>query len=146
MGGMRVRVEQTQLLKHIELLKRSPAAIEEQLWQGLLRVHKSTMTQIKVAMPIDTGRARASWGKFTSGDIRSSVSRAGSPNPANSGDAIEELNRGNLEAIQGTHVPYVPRLNAGWSQQAPAGFIDMAEAQAKTKMEEEARNIGLKVI
>lgn len=146
MVGVRVKIDDSQLRRRTDELRRSKSEIHAKLWSALLKVHKDTRDRVKASMPVDTGRAKASWGQFTSGDIRSLVSRTGSPNPANPSDAIESFDEGKLETTQGTRVPYVPRLNAGWSRQAPAGFIEMAEAQAQAKMDAEARRIGLTVI
>lgn len=82
-------------------------------------------------MPVDTGRARASWGHFTPGDVRN--------NPdANAGDAIwDDLKDGGMTITQGTNVEYVEGLNAGHSQQAPAGFLDAAEDAAQRALDRE---------
>jgi hypothetical protein len=62
---------------------------------------------VKFRMPVDSGHAQANWGHGEAG--------------------IWIENEADLELIEGTKVVYVPRLNEGWSRQAPAGFID-AEA------------------
>jgi hypothetical protein len=62
---------------------------------------------VKFRMPVDSGHAQANWGHGEAG--------------------IWIENEAELELIEGTKVVYVPRLNEGWSTQAPAGFID-AEA------------------
>jgi hypothetical protein len=62
---------------------------------------------VKFRMPVDTGHARANWGHGPAG--------------------VWDEDEGGLEIVEGTTVVYVPRLNEGWSRQAPAGFID-AEA------------------
>lgn len=56
---------------------------------------------IKERTPIDTGRARNSWGA----------------------DIWTETDNG-WTIIQGSRVVYFQRLNEGWSKQAPAGFVD----------------------
>ena len=53
--------------------------IEEQLWTEVLDVSKQTETRIKEEMPVDTGRAKASWGHFTPGDLRPGKIRRGRP-------------------------------------------------------------------
>lgn len=70
---------------------------------------------VKFRMPVDTTYARANWGH------------------GRDGAGIWEEDEANLTIVEGTKVVYVPRLNEGWSQQAPAGFID-AEA-FKTEIE-----------
>lgn len=62
---------------------------------------------VKLKMPVDTGHARANWGHGPAG--------------------VWDEDEPNLTITEGTTVVYVPRLNEGWSKQAPAGFID-AEA------------------
>lgn len=66
---------------------------------------------IKIAMPVDTGRARASWGS-----------------PEAEGVFFYEDD--GMTNVQGTNVEYVQYLNEGHSKQAPAGFID-AEEEAR---------------
>lgn len=76
--------------------------------QAKARVREAALDgvrQIKILMPVDTGRARAEWG----------VEEAG---------GVFEVSADHLSVTQGTTLDYVPRLNEGWSQQAPAGFID----------------------
>jgi hypothetical protein len=71
--------------------------------------------RVKVAMPVLTGRARASWGH--------------SAPPALPGDGIWIEDEDSLTITEGTRVDYVQHLNEGSSRQAPAGFIDaIAEA------------------
>lgn len=76
--------------------------------------------RIKSDMPVDEGRARASWGHWTSGDV------IAGDNEASQSDAHWVESNGGLTVEQGTNVNYVDRLNQGHSQQAPAGFIDKA--------------------
>ena len=67
-------------------------------------------------MPVKTGRAKASWGKYN-------PSYLVSPNPdSQSGDSGWE--EGVMSVLQGTNVPYVEELNGGSSKKAPIGFID----------------------
>ena len=66
-------------------------------------------------IPVDTGRARASWGHFTPGDLRKENPDAGG------GDAVWEDDR-EFEITQGSNVEYIGDLDEGCSQQAPGGF------------------------
>lgn len=75
----------------------------------------ATEKQIKEWMPVDTGRARASWGH-------------GGTHP---GDSVWREEEGGLSITQGSNVEYIEFLNAGHSRQAPAGFIDKAQARAE---------------
>jgi hypothetical protein len=86
---------------------------------------------IKIAMPVDTGRARASWGHWSPGDM------AQGSEDASSEDAHWAEKDDGLTVEQGSNVEYVPALNAGHSQQAPAGFIDkVAERMARELVKE----------
>lgn len=76
--------------------------------------------RIKSDMPVDEGRARASWGHWSSGDVLVG------DNQASQADAHWVESDGGLTIEQGTNVDYVDLLNQGHSQQAPAGFIDKA--------------------
>ena len=86
--------------------------------------------RVKFAMPVDTGRARASWGHWTPGDLRASNQDAGA------GDAVWE-EKGDFEVTQGTNVDYVGDLNDGTSKQAPEGFIDRAAEAAMRELNKE---------
>lgn len=86
--------------------------------------------RVKREMPVDTGRARASWGHFTPGDLVGN-------DEAGPGDAVWREEDGGLTLIQGTNVEYVEGLNEGNSAQAPAGFIDTAEEWAADELERE---------
>lgn len=81
---------------------------------------------VKIAMPVDTGRARASWG---------------SPEA----EGIFYYEDDGYTNVQGTNVVYVDELNAGSSKQAPAGFID-AEEEARADALSERIEAALEVV
>ena len=96
-------------------LERAPAQILRRVWSVLREVALALVRWVKVAMPVDTGRARASWGQWD----------GSTDNPqASSEDAVWEEDRGNLTITQGSNVEYIGALNDGHSAQAPKGFID----------------------
>lgn len=99
-------------------LSRARGSLTPRVGQVLRKVALDTERQVKDAMPVDTGRARASWGHWTPGDLRS-----GSEEASGADAAWEEAP---LAITQGSNVPYIETLNAGHSRQAPAGFIDAA--------------------
>jgi hypothetical protein len=75
--------------------------------------------QVKIAMPVDTGAARARWGV------------AGAP-----GGIWIEQDAG-MTIIQGAELQsyeYIEKLNEGSSQQAPAGFIDTIAYKAEEEL------------
>lgn len=91
------------------------------LWNSVRRVSFEVERRVKLAMPVDTGRARASWGH--------------SSPPAGTGDGIWEEDRANLSITQGSRVEYIEALNEGHSRQAPAGFIDAIESEGEELLE-----------
>ena len=78
---------------------------------------------VQVMMPVDTGRARASWGNVPA------------PAPAQPDDGIWEEADDGLTITQGTNVEYVQALNEGSSKQAPAGFIDVVALLARDALD-----------
>lgn len=78
--------------------------------------------QIKIAMPVDTGAARARWGI----------------EGATGGIWIEQDE--GLTIIQGAELQpyeYIERLNEGSSMQAPIGFIDTIAYKAEEELVQE---------
>jgi len=87
--------------------------------------------RVKLEMPVDTGRARASWGHWTPGDMAR-------PNrEASAADALWQSDDGGLTITQGSNVPYIEQLNQGHSRQAPAGFLDTAQLTGQVELEKE---------
>lgn len=70
--------------------------------------------RVKLEMPVDTGRARASWGHGK--------------------ESIWKETDDGLSIEQGSNVEYIVYLNRGHSKQAPAGFIDRAFVVAEFEM------------
>ena len=79
---------------------------------------------MKRDMPVLTGRAKASWGHWTSQHIRYVAGQRGAYENASDADAIWEESSDGLKIEQGSTVPYVGRLNDGYSRKQSAGFID----------------------
>lgn len=97
-----------------------PEAVKE-----LRSTSLAVMGRIKREMPVDSGRARASWGQWTSQDIVKASPEAGAD------DAHWQETDGGLTIEQGSNVPYIKELNEGHSQQRAAGFIDVAFKDAQ---------------
>lgn len=101
-------------------LDRAPHTIKRKASKVVRGASLAVERRIKIEMPVDTGRARASWAHWTPGDIVS-------PSPdSGADDAIWEVSGDGLTITQGTNVEYVELLNDGHSKQAPSGFIDKA--------------------
>jgi hypothetical protein len=95
---------------------------------------------VVVATPVDTGRARSNW------LVEVDAPAAGTREPYVPGSKLGTGERDNLQGAldqgagvvgrfdvkrnQSIHItnnlPYIQRLNDGWSAQAPAGFVEAA--------------------
>ncbi len=92
------------------------------VWTRVRQVSFDVERMIKIRMPVDTGRARASWGH--------------SAPPAGPGDGVWIEDEADLSIEQGSNVEYIEKLNSGSSKQAPAGFIDTEEARGANGISE----------
>lgn len=136
-------------------LKEINTAIRDEAWKETLKISTEMEAQIKDTMPVDTGRARAGWGRWTPEDLQG-LKKPPSKNAtrlkatggskrvqvASSGDAVWEEDESNLSIMQGTNVPYTQYLNDGHSSQAPMNFIDDAIEAAEGKVKELSDRLG----
>jgi hypothetical protein len=106
-------------------LERAPAEVKQRAPRIVQATSFALEKRIKNEMPVDKGRARASWGHWTPGDI------VQADPDASRADAHWETRDGGLTTEQGSNVDYIEALNDGHSKQAPAGFIDKAVAVAQ---------------
>lgn len=110
----------------------------------------ATDAAVVIATPVDTGRARANWqvelGQAASGVIG---------DPGNKKEAFDKSGQGAVsegrKVIAGyksgtsvnitNNLPYIERLNDGWSAQAPSGFVEKAVQVGINAVAAEAANI-----
>lgn len=121
-------------------LERAPDEVYERGWEIVRERSFAVERQVKDDMPVDTGRARASWGHWSPDRL---VQRAGGGTDpaAKAEDAVFKEDPRNLSVTQGTNVPYVTDLNAGSSTQMSAGFIDRAAEHHAAEMEKDLGNL-----
>jgi len=93
---------------------------------------------VVLATPVDSGRARANWLVSVDGPAQKTIppyapGKGGSTGGANAQAAIQQGQAAvagykfNSKAIHITNnLPYIGRLNEGWSAQAPAKFVEQA--------------------
>lgn len=87
---------------------------------------------ITMATPVDTGRARANWqvgiGAAPGGTVEYSGGGAGAAGYAIGAAAnVVTIYKGQPGGIWlVNNLPYIQRLNEGWSSQAPAKFVEQA--------------------
>lgn len=116
-------------------------AMEDHISDVVRKVVLDVNFELLRTTPVDTGWARANWAI----DIGREP-KASSP-PVNSGaglgrarakQAAGQAKMASYSVTQGkvfitNNVPYIGRLNKGWSKQAPAGFIEAAVMRAVIK-------------
>ena len=117
------------------------AALDDAVREVSVRVTLEIVAELQATTPVDTGWARANW-----------IPSIGAPSPAaqapgssgNVGQAVGAQQAGIASLVvhgqaRGTApvslfvtngVPYIRRLNDGWSQQAPARFIEASIERA----------------
>lgn len=93
--------------------------------------------EVVMTTPVDTGRARSNW-LVSLGSPKSGTREPYAPGDSgNSGPANAALQMQDAAATIGQYrigqtifitnnLPYIQRLNDGWSAQAPAGFVEQA--------------------
>lgn len=111
--------------------------IEENADALVRKVALAVDTAVVMATPVDEGRARSNWqvgiGEAPEG-IKEPYSpgKGGDTGAANAQEAIEQGKRIIHRYTKGStihitnNLPYIQRLNDGWSAQAPAGFVEKA--------------------
>lgn len=109
----RTSIDFTDLTREHQQAAQIPPRMRRGIWTRVREVSFNVERRIKIKMPVDTGRARASWGHSTP--------------PAAQDDGIWEENERDLSITQGSRVEYIEALNEGHSSQAPAGFLDAEE-------------------
>lgn len=116
-----------------------------QVEDGVNRVVRATALvadrEVVLATPVDTGRARSNWivnvGGPSSEEIQPyAPGQAGSTGSANAQAAMAQAEAAvqNRQLEQdifiSNNLPYIGRLNDGYSAQAPAGFVQSAVQRA----------------
>lgn len=94
--------------------------------------------------PVLTGRAKASWHVVPPGvsrDVYLFRDQQGHAFNGSLEDAPENPTSGIIEALVGSSaraVPYIWRLERGWSKQAPNGMVSLSEAELLGVLDREA--------
>jgi len=103
------------------------ASVDKVPKRDLVRFQKmlalELLTRLVIATPVDTGRARGNW-QLTIGKAATGESNSG--NPAMAGSAVLAQLKPFVVVWLANNVPYIEKLNAGHSQQAPIGFFENA--------------------
>lgn len=104
-----------------------------------LEIHGELVDNPPEGTPIDTGWASANWWPAVGSPATGNTGQAGegsvSGREAQRATGVTQvlsyqLGQGSIYITN--NVPYIDRLNNGWSQQSPAGFVDKAVQVAVT--------------
>lgn len=116
-----------------------------QVEEGVNEIVKKTAIvadrELVLSTPVDTGRARSNWLLSLGGPSTSEIEayaqgKGGSSGAANANAAMAQAQaavrgrRPEQDVYISNNVPYIGRLNDGWSAQAPAGFVQAAVQRA----------------
>lgn len=115
---------------------------EEQLNDVATGLALRLWKEISARTPVDKGRARANWQLGSSvkpGTIDSGFSKNESPVPDEA--AVAEMAASDRKWIF-NNLPYIERLEAGSSSQAPSGMVAESLAMVNSHLEDELRRIG----
>ncbi len=119
----------------LEVLAKLDAHVEKRCVELAVNIS----AELIATTPVDTGWARANW-------VPSLTVPYGGRSLAGSGSALDVIAQesGLSEVLAfkladgaifvSNHVPYIRRLNAGHSRQAPAGFVEAAIAKTLVTM------------
>lgn len=120
-------------LRFAENMRRRAREVEENSTRGVRRIALAAFRMVVRTTPYDTGRAISNWRLsvgFAYRPVREPFSYKGGAS-ANWSAALAEaqvtaqqftVRKGSAIFLTNS-VPYILRLNEGWSKQAPAGFI-----------------------
>lgn len=116
MTSFRSRVAKVYQNKVIKPLERKVRAVA-------LKVDK----ELAATTPVDTGRARANWLP----SLNTPDTRTVEPNQKPEIGPVLSAYKIQDTILISNNLPYIQRLNDGWSKRAPAGFVESAIARAK---------------
>jgi len=89
------------------------------------RVYRATAVEIFNSVirdtPVDTGRARGNWQATTESPAQGQTSRAGAA--AAQGEVIQKVGGLETTTYLTNNLPYIQRLEYGYSKQAPQGMV-----------------------
>ena len=103
------------------------------------KIALSILTELSVSTPVDVGRARSNWtvglGGPGDGPIPAHVPGSGGSTGAANARQTVASGQASIDKVKlwqdiylSNNLPYIARLNDGYSAQAPAGFVQTAVA------------------
>lgn len=100
--------------------------VEENATKLVRKVAIAVDGHLVLSTPVDTGRARSNW------QVEINAEASGTVEPVSPQQAMQEAvakantSRNGDEIHITNNLPYIGKLNDGWSAQAPASFVQIA--------------------
>lgn len=105
--------------------------VEGTLTETMRTVALDAFAGIGLATPVKSGRARANWNIAVNTVDRSTTQDTTQPDYIGEAQAATENLKISDTINISNNLPYIRRLNNGYSKQAPASFVEMAVLKAK---------------
>lgn len=139
-------MEDAEVLRFVRRINRRSKNVGKNAALATKIAAKEMLTEVVLATPVDTGRARSNW-RVGVGSPKTGVVEPYAPgrhlglgdilNAAgaiNAGSALIDSSTGDEQFYITNNVPYIYKLDNGWSNQAPANFIRMALDRASARV------------
>lgn len=121
----------------VEKAKKNPETVARQ-------VSFKLFSAVIKASPVDTGRFRMNWqtaGAVAPSGVIDGTDKGGAAAIGDAASYIFAASDWN-EFTLTNNLPYAERLEYGWSNQAPQGFVRVNVARFNSLLEEEARKVS----
>ena len=92
-------------------------------------------TRVVQETPVDTSQARSNWIVSQNRSIDMAIGNIGPSAAISNGAVAIRGSKAFCELFISNNMPYIERLNEGWSQQAPTKYIDRIIEQEVAKSE-----------
>jgi hypothetical protein len=102
--------------------------IEKRARANVIKMASMILQSVVTSTPVDTGHARANWQVGIGEEHTDELAQEDKSGQAtiSAGTSILQTHKPGDTIHISNNVPYIDKLNRGWSAQAPAGFIEKA--------------------
>lgn len=113
-------------------MKQMSKSIEEESSKMVRTASLAALSEVVLRTPVDTGRARGNWLVGLGTIPTNTVNLTGTASVAIGNSTISRYKSGTVYIAN--NLPYIQRLNDGYSKQAPANFVEAAVASATSSI------------
>ncbi|MCW2309724.1 HK97 gp10 family phage protein [Rhodobium gokarnense] len=118
----------------IDLEREFVEEVEDKLTLVLQKIAMETLSRVVLRTPVDSGRARGSWVvslESPTDEVPAGVDPGGAATINRGSSIITGLHEPKVTYVQ-SNLPYINRLENGWSGQAPNGMVAVTVAEIET--------------